>query len=181
MKQSITQQDIMAANIAAMNHFQNVATSALNAVESLAALNLSMTREHYDHASNHSKALLGAKTPQEFAKLTVEKVQPTAEKAVAYSKQVYDISTGAAEEIFNLVKSQFEDAQKSVKEAAEGMLKSSPYGSEVALAAMNQAEAAATKAYANLNDVVSKVKSVAEANIANATKTAKPAARKAAK
>lgn len=180
MKKMLNQEDLIAANVNAMEHFQSVAETALNAVESLAALNLSIARENFDSAAAHGKALMTAKTPQEVATLTVEKVQPTADKAAAYSKQVYDISNGAAQEIGNLFKSQFEQVQKSVKEAAEAMIKSAPFGSDVALAAMKQAEAAAAKAYENLNDAVSKAKEIAEDNMGKVTKAAaKPAARKA--
>ncbi len=179
MKKTLNQEDFIAANMNAMEHFQSVAQTALNAVESLAALNLNIVRENCDNAAAHGKALMGAKTPQEVATLTVEKVQPAAEKAAAYSKQVYEISSGAAQEIGNLFKAQFEQVQNSVKEATEAMIKSAPFGADVALAAMKQAEAAAAKAYGNLNDAVNKAKEIAEDNMANVRKAAKPAARKA--
>lgn len=182
MKKTLNQEDFIAANLNAMEHFQSVAETALNAVESLAALNLNIARENFDTAAAQGKALITAKTPQEAATLTVEKVQPAAEKAASYSKQVYEISSGAAQEISNLFKAQFEQVQNSVKEAAEAMIKSAPFGSDVAMAAMKQAEAAAAKAYDNLNDAVNKAKEIAEENMGKVTKTtAKPAARKAAK
>ena len=181
MKKTLNQEDFIAANLNAMEHFQSVAQTALNAVESLAALNLSIARENCDNAAAQGKALMGAKTPQDVATLTVEKVQPAAEKAAAYSKQVYEISSGAAQEIGNLFKTQFEQVQNAVKEAAESMIKSAPFGSDVAMAAMKQAEAAAVKAYGNLNDAVNKAKEIAEENMGKVAKAAKPAARKAAK
>ena len=182
MKKTLNQEDFIAANLNAMEHFQSVAETALNAVESLAALNLNIARENFDTAAAQSKALIAAKTPQEAATLTVEKVKPAAEKAASYSKQVYEISSGAAQEIGNLFKTQFEQVQQSVKEAAEAMIKSAPFGSDVAMAAMQQAEAAAAKAYGNLNDAMNKAKEIAEDNMGKVAKTAaKPAARKAAK
>ena len=181
MKKTLNQEDFIAANLNAMDHFQSVAETALNAVESLAALNLNIARENCDNAAAQGKALMSAKTPQEIATLTVEKVQPAADKAAAYSKQVYEISSSAAQEIGNLFKAQFEQVQKSVKDAAEAMIKSSPFGSDVALAAMKQAEAAAAKAYDNLNDAVAKAKEIAEDNMGKVAKATKPTARKAAK
>lgn len=181
MKKIFNQDDFMSANLAAMEHFQSVAETALNAVESLASLNLNIAREHCDKAAAHSKALMSAKTPQEVATLTVETAKPTAENAITYSKQVYEISTGAAQEIGTLLKNQFSKVQESVKEATEAMIKSAPFGSDVALAAMKQAEAAASKAYDNLNDAVNKAKEIAEVNMANVTKAAGAAAPKARK
>ena len=61
------------------------------------------------------------------------------------------------------------------------MIKSSPFGSDVALAAMKQAEAAAAKAYDNLSDAVAKAKEIAEDNMGKVAKATKPTARKAAK
>lgn len=181
MTKNLNQESFIAANLAAMEHFQSVAASALNAFESLAALNLSVVRENCDHAATNGKALLSAKTPQEVATLTVESVKPTAEKAAAYSKQVYEISNGAAQEISSLFQNQFSQVQRTFKDAAEAMIKSSPFGSDVALAAMNQAEAAANKAYGNLTDAMNKAKAIAEGNMAQLAKASKPAARKAAK
>lgn len=174
MTKAFNQEDFVAAQLNALSQFSSVAQTALNAVESLAALNLSVARDQVDHTAAQGKALIGAKTPQEIATLTVESVKPNAEKAAVYSKQVYDISSGAAEEIGNLFKAQFDEIQNSLKQATEAAIKSAPFGSDVALAAIKQAEDAATKAYANLNEAVNKAKAIAEENIASVTKSAKP-------
>lgn len=179
MAKTFNQEDFVATQLNALSQFSSVAETALNAVESLAALNLSAAREHLGNAAAHGKALISAKTPQEVATLTVESVKPSAEKAAVYSKQVYDISSGAAQEIGNLFKTQFEEIQNSVKQATEAVIKSAPFGSEVALAAIKQAEEAAAKAYSNLNEAVDKAKVIAEENMASVAKTAKPSARKA--
>ena len=164
-----------------MEHFQSIAATALDALESLATLNLSTVREGCDSAAANGRALLSAKTPQEVATLTVETVKPGAEKAAGYTKQVYEISNGAAQQISDLFKIQFEQLQNSINQAAEAMVKSSPFGSELGLVAMKEAQATAAKAVGNLNEAVKKAQSIAEENMAHVAKVAKPTARKAGK
>lgn len=181
MNKYLTQDRFIVTNLNAMERFQSVATAALNAFESLAALNLSIVRESCDNAATNGRAMLSAKTPQEVATLTVETVKPNAEKAAAYTSQVYEISNGAVQQISDLFKSQFEQMQNSVNEAAEAMIKTSPFGSDVGMAAMKQAQATAAKAFENLNDAIKKAQIIAEENIAHVAKASKPVTRKAGK
>ena len=53
-----------------------------------------------------------AKTPQEAAALQAQLAQPAVEKAVSYSRSVYEISTGAAEELNKLFQSKFAELNK---------------------------------------------------------------------
>lgn len=175
MTTTLNQQEFIAAQVNAISQFQSVAQTALNAVESFAALNLNAFREGFEKAAAHGKDLIGAKNPQEVATLTVASVKPNSEKAAEYSKSVYAISSEAAQEIGDLFKAQFEEVQKSVKQATQTAIKSFPFGSDIALAAVKQAEDAATKAYDNINTAVSKAKAIAEDNFASVTKTVKTA------
>ena len=104
MTKNFNPEDLIAANSAALAHFQSVANTALAAVESLAALNLGFARESLENTSKHTHAALTAKTPQEVAALQSKAVQPAAENLVTYTRTVYEISTGAAKEIADLIK-----------------------------------------------------------------------------
>lgn len=63
MNKTFKTEDLIAANSAALAHFQSVANTALAAVESLAALNLGFARESLENSSKNTHAALGAKTP----------------------------------------------------------------------------------------------------------------------
>jgi phasin family protein len=165
MTTSFNAEQLISANSAAVAHFQSVATTALSAVESLAALNLGFARESLENASKHSHAALSVKTPQEVAELQSKAVQPAAENIVTYSRSVYEISTGAAKEIADLLKGQFDEMNKVAQESAAQFAKSSPFGSDIILAAVKQSVDAGNTAYASFDKASKKAADIAKANI----------------
>ncbi|HBI82819.1 MAG TPA: granule-associated-like protein [Alcaligenaceae bacterium] len=172
MNKTFKTEDLIAANSAALAHFQSVANTALAAVESLAALNLGFARESLENSSKNTHAALGAKTPQEVAALQAKAIQPAAENLATYTRTVYEISTGAAKEIADLIKGQFDQLNQAAQEAALNAAKASPFGADVALAAVKQAVAAGNTAYENFNKASKQATEMAEANIAKATEAA---------
>ncbi len=180
MTKPFNAEDLIAANSAALAHYQSVANTALAAVESLAALNLGFARESLENTSKHTHAALSAKTPQDVAALQSKAVQPAAENLMAYTRTVYEISTGAAKEIADLIKGQFDQLNQAAQEAAVNAAKASPFGADVALAAVKQAVAAGNTAYENFSKATKQAAEMTEANITKAT-TAAVRASKAAK
>ena len=172
MNKTFKTEDLIAANSAALAHFQSVANTALAAVESLAALNLGFARESLENSSKNTHAALGAKTPQEVAALQAKAIQPAAENLATYTRTVYEISTGAAKEIADLIKGQFDQLNKAAQEAAETAAKASPFGADVALAAVKQAVAAGNAAYENFAKATQQAAELTEANIAKVTSAA---------
>lgn len=172
MNKALKTEDLIAANTTAIAHMQSVANTALAAVESLAALNLGFARESLNNSSKQAHATLTAKTPQEAAALQAQAVKPAAENLLTYTRTVYEISTGAAKEIADLIKGQFDQLNKAAQEAAENAAKSAPFGADVALAAVKQAVAAGNAAYEKLNQATLQAAELAEANISKATSAA---------
>ena len=111
-------EELAAANAAAITNLEAVANTALEAIESLAALNMNFARQSMDKGTKQATAALKLKTPQEFAAFSAESVQPGVESVVAYSRSVYDIANGAAAEINGMLKKQFDDMAKKVQDAA---------------------------------------------------------------
>lgn len=165
-------EELAAANAAAITNLEAVANTALEAIESLAALNLGFARQSLEKGSKQANAALKLKTPQEAAAFGAESLQPGVESVVAYSRSVYDIANGAAAEITGMLKKQFDDMSKKVQEAAVAGAKSAPYGSDVALAAIKQAVEAGNAAYADLTKKVQEAAAIAQANVAKATDAA---------
>ena len=161
-----------AASKANIELLLSVAQTALSTAESLAALNLHTVREAFADNAKNAKSLLAVKTPPEAAALQAQLAQPAVEKAVAYSRSVYEISTQAQEELAKLVEAQFGDFQKSVAGLMEKAAKSAPVGSDVAVAAVQNAIAAATSAFGNMNTVAKQFADVAQANVAAMTQAA---------
>ena len=175
---SFNTEQFAAANKAAVDSLLSVANAALASAERIAALNLNTARSVVEDSVSNAKALMGAKDPQEAASIQASLAQPAVEKAVAYSRSVYEISTQAQEELAKLVEAQFGDFQKSVAGLMEKAAKSAPVGSDVAVAAVQNAIAAANSAFGNMNVVAKQFSDAAQANVAAMTQAAVAATKK---
>ena len=177
MTKMMNTEELIQANTAAIANMQSVANAALAAVESLAALNLGFARESLQNSSKHAHAALSAKSPQEVAALQAQAAKPAAENMMTYTRTVYEITTGAAKEIGDLMKGQFDQLNKAAQQAAENAAKASPFGADVALAAVKQAVAAGNAAYEKFAQATQQAADLAESNIAKATSAATRAAK----
>ncbi|MDR2188850.1 MAG: phasin family protein [Azonexus sp.] len=164
-----TPEQFAAANKATVDSLLSVANAALASAERIAALNLNTARSVLEDSVSGAKALLAAKDPQEALSIQASLAQPNVEKAVAYSRSVYEISAQAQEELSKTIESQFSGFQKQVAELLDKAAKSAPAGSDVAVAAVKSAFAAANSAFDNLNKAARQVAEITEANVAAAT------------
>ncbi len=174
------------ANVESLLNFANIAFAS---AERIAALNLNVARSLLEDSVGNVKVLLGAKDPQELMSLQSSLTQPTLDKAIAYSRNIYEIATQTQEEIGKIFEAQFAEANKNVATALDKAAKNAPAGSDVAVAAVKSAIAAANSAYDTMTKAARQVTEIAEANVAAATSatvkavgasTAAPKARKAA-
>jgi phasin family protein len=151
---SINPEQFAAANKATVDSLLSVANTALASAERIAALNLNTVRSAtLEDSVSGAKSVMAAKDPQEALKLQSSLAQPAVEKAVAYSRSVYEITTQTQQELAKMVEAQFGDFQKSMAGMVEMATKSAPAGSESAVAAIQNAIAAATSAFGNMNSV----------------------------
>ena len=168
-----------AANKATVDSLLSVANTALASAERIAALNLNTARAALEDGVSGVKAVLGAKDPKEALAVQSSLAQPAVEKAVAYTRSVYEITSQTQQELAKMVEAQFGDFQKSMAGMLELAAKSAPAGSEGAVAAIQNAIAAATSAFGNMNSVAKQFADAAQANVSAVTKVATDAAKKA--
>jgi phasin family protein len=164
-----TPEQFAASNKVGVETLLTVANSAFASAERLAALNLNTARSVLEDAIANTKTLLGAKDVQELLSLQTALAQPLVEKAVAYNRSVYEITTQSQEEVSKLVEAQMADINKNVAAALDKAAKSAPAGSDVAVAAVKSAIAAANSAYDSVSKAAKQVAEIAEANVAAAT------------
>jgi len=164
-----TPEQLATANKANVEAMLTLANTAFASAERLAALNLNTARSTLEDAVNNAKALLGAKDLQEVISLQATLAQPAVEKAVAYSRNVYEISAQTQDEFSKLVEAQFAEVNKNVASTLDKAAKSAPAGSDVAVAAVKSAIAAANSAYDTMSKAAKQVAEIAEANVAAAT------------
>ncbi len=160
---------ISSANKASIEAALTLANTAFASAEKLATLNLNTARSILEESVGSTKNLLGAKDAQELMSLQASLAQPTIEKFVAYSRSVYEISAAAQEDISKILESQFGEINKNISAALDKAAKSAPAGSDVAVAAVKSAMAAANSAYDSINKAAKQVAEIAEANVAAAT------------
>ena len=165
----VTPEQFAATGKANVESLLSVANAAFASAERLTALNLNTARAVLEDGVANAKSLMGAKDVQELVALQSAMAQPMVEKAVAYSRNVYEIATQTQEELSKMVEAQLTEANKNVAEVLDKAAKSAPAGSDVAVAAVKQAIAAANSAYDSMTKAAKQVAEIAEANVTAAT------------
>lgn len=180
-----TPEKFVAANKASVENLMTVAKITFASVERLAALNLNTARSSLEDGVANAKALLAVKDVKELLALQTSLAQPTVEKAVAYSRSVFEIASQTRDEVAKIAEAQLNEAKQAVNTALEAAVKKAPAGSDVAVAAVKSALAAANSSYDSMSKAAKQVAEIAEANVAAATSAtvkafAAPKAKKAA-
>jgi phasin family protein len=164
-----TPEQFAGANKATVETLMTIANTAFASAERLAALNLNTARIMLEDTVNNAKSLLAVKDVQELLSLQTALAQPAFEKAVAYSRSVYEIATQTQDEFTKIADGQYVAINKNVVTALDKAVKNAPAGSDVAVAAVKSAIAAANSAYETMNKAAKQVAEMAEANVAAAT------------
>jgi phasin family protein len=164
-----TPEQIAAANKASVETALTFANTAFASAERLAALNLNTARNILEDVVANAKTVLGAKDIQDLVSLQSSLAQPAVEKAIAYSRSIYEIASQTQEEMTKLIEGQFVELNKNVAVALDQAAKTAPAGSDVAVAAVKSAIAAANSAYDSMSKAAKQVAEIAEANVAAAT------------
>jgi phasin family protein len=176
----ITPEQIAASNKTGVEALIGFAQSQFAAFERLSALNFNAAKAAFEDSVNNTKALLSAKDVQEFVNLTSAAAQPSVEKAIAYSRSVYEVTTQTQGELTRAMEAQAAEFNRNVAGLLEKVSQNAPAGSDVAIAAMKSALAAANTAYDSFNKVTRQAGDIAEANFSAASTVAKEATRKRA-
>jgi phasin family protein len=177
----LTVEQVMASHKANIETLFGLTSKAFEGVEKLVDLNLTASKAALSEVSNHAQAVLSVKDAQELLALQSGLFQPLAEKTAAYSRHLYDISTGSSAEFSKAVESQAAEAQKKFLSLVDNAAKNAPAGSETAVAVMQSAVAAANNALESVQKAVKQATEVAEANYNAVAATAVNAGKTAAK
>ncbi|MBL8472641.1 MAG: phasin family protein [Rhodocyclaceae bacterium] len=176
----VNPEEVLAAAKANVDSALAFATVGFNGIERLSALNLNTSRVALDDLGANAKAVVGVTEAEGYMAIASAAAKPALEKAVAYSRNVYEILAATQAELAKMVEAKAAEVNKSVASALESAAKSAPVGSDAALAAVKQVLGAADTAYANLTGAVKKATEVAEARLESATQAALDAVGKAA-
>jgi phasin family protein len=169
----VTPEQIQAAQKANVETLLAVANAQFAAFEKLANINASAVKSAFEDSIANTRALFGAKDVQEFVTLQNAFAQPAMEKAIAYSKSLYEVATEANSEFSRVAERRVAEWNENFVTLLDKVSKNAPAGSDVAVAAVKSMLAAANSAYDNMNKVAKQATEIAEANVAAATETVK--------
>ena len=169
----VTPEQIQAANKGTVEALLAVANTQFTALEKLANIQASAVKSAFEDSVANTRALLSAKDVQEFVTLQNSFTQPAIEKAIAYSKSVYEVATEANAELSKVAERRVAEWNENFVTLLDKVSKNAPAGSDVAVAAVKSMLAAANSAYDNLTKAAKQATEIAEANVAAATETVK--------
>ena len=139
----------------------------------MTTLSLNAGKAAFDDSVGFTRSLLGAKDVQEVVNLNAAVAQPSMEKALAFSRSLYEVSTKTQGEVSKVFEAQAAELNKTVVSLLDKISKNAPAGSDVALAAVKSALAAANTAYDSFTKVAKQATELADANFVAATTAAK--------
>lgn len=178
----LTVEQILASQKASVETLLGLTAKAFEGVEKIVELNLTASKAALAETGEHAKALLSVKDAQELLALQSGVLQPLAEKTAAYSRHLYDITSGSTAELSKAFEGQAAEAQQKFMGLVDNAAKNAPAGSESAVAVMKSAVAAASNALESVQKAVKQATDVAEANFntvaATAVNASKPVAKK---
>ena len=177
----LTQDQFAAASKANLETLFGLTTKAFEGVEKLVELNLQVAKATLGETVENTKAALAVKDVQELMALQASILQPSAEKAVAYSRHLYDIATATSSEVSKTAEAQLAEAQKSYMTAVDGAVKNAPPGTENAVTLVKSAIAAANNAFETVQKAAKQATEMAEANFNSVASSAVKASQTAAK
>jgi phasin family protein len=169
----------VAANKANLDVLLSLTAKTFEGVEQLAALNLQVAKTGLAEAAETSVAALSIKDPQAFLAMQAGFMQPAAEKAAAYGRQVYDIVVATKSEAEKVAAAQLEGAQKSFLSVIESAGLNAPEGFGSGIAMFKSAIAAANNAFDGLQKATRQATEAAEANYTAVTGSVAKATSKA--
>ena len=169
----VTPEQIQATNKANVEAILSLATSQFAAIEKFASLNANAVKAAFEDSIANVRALAGAKDVQEIVNLQSTFAQPAIEKAIAYSKSVYEVAAETNTEFSKATERRVAEWNENFVSMLDKAAKNAPAGSDVAVSAVKQMIAAANTAYDNFTKVTKQATEIAEANVSAATETVK--------
>lgn len=168
----LTAEQLLANQKTSIATLLSLGQKAFEGVEKLVELNLQVAKATMDEMSEHTKAVMSVKDAQELMALSTSLLQPSAEKAAAYSRHLYDIATSTSAEVAKVTEGQMSEAKQKFMSVVDNAVKNAPAGSENAVVMVKSAVAAANNAFESVQKAAKQAADVAEANFQAISNTA---------
>lgn len=168
---TITVDQIVAANKAAVAEAQALTATAFAGFEKLVSLNIATAKAALFDTSDFTSAF-SAKNPTDALAAQASLVKPLAEKTIAYGRSVYAIASETGAELGAAAEGKLADAQKTLTTALDNLAKNAPAGTESVVAVVKSAVAASQNALDTAKASAKKAVEIAEKQAAAVTDNA---------
>ncbi len=139
--------------------------------EKLIELQLRAAKSVFADAVKNAKALGAVKDVQELTEIQTSIAQPVADNAVNYARSVYAVMAETQAELNKFFEERIAETNKNFVTVLDKAVKNAPAGSDVAVAAVKSAMAAANQAYDAFSKATKQVAEATEATMTAATHT----------
>lgn len=172
---------LVALNKANVEAAVSVANILLDGAERLADVQLTAAKAAVADTAKNAKIFANVKDAQGWLGLQSELVAPSLDKAVAYSRAVYEIAAQTQSELTQVAEERVAELNKTIVGSFEQLAKTAPtgVGADAAVAAMKSAMAAASSAYDTMTKAAKQYADLTEANVTAITTKAVQTQKKA--
>ena len=139
--------------------------------EKLVELQLRSAKNFFADAAKNANALVAVKDVQELSEIQAAIAQPLADKITSYGRSVYAVIAETQAELNKLFEARIAETNKSFVTVLDQAVKNAPAGSDVAVAAVKSAMAAANQAYDAFSRATKQVAEATEATMTTTTRT----------
>lgn len=163
-------------NKASVQSVLRLAYLGLENAEKLARLNVEHAKVVLEDGVKNAESIASVKDFQDVLAMRSKLTEDSVQKAVAYSREVYEVASRTQAEFSALVEASLAAYSKGVASWVEKASQSAPAGSDVAVTALKSTVAATTAAIDQFTKATRQVVTFADASVRAAGKTAEQAA-----
>ncbi len=161
-------EQIMAAQRANTEVLMALIRTAFNGVERLTALNMAASRDFFGTGVANAQQALSAKDVNELTQINSALTQPSLNKWMEYSRNLYDLVADIQKEVTAVMESQYSSFAQKATDTVEKVKSSTPVGGEVFAATLQSFLNASNQAFGNMTNIAKQMSDITQANIQNA-------------
>lgn len=142
-----------------------LASICMESAEQLLKLQLAAAKAALEENAKNAKALLETNDVQKLMTLRSSLAESSLERAMGFSRDVYDVASRTQQEITQLMEKRVAEFNKNLAGTVDKAAKGAPAGADVAMAALKSSLSAGSTAMENLTKAARQMAELSEANL----------------
>ena len=138
---------------------------SMESAEKLMRLQLEAAKAFVAEQTETAKELSSAKDPDAMMALRSRLAEQAVERALGYSRNVYEVATQTQQELAKVIEQRFSGYQQEMAASLEKMFQNAPAGSDAAVAAVKTTIAATQSAMDSMTKAAKQAAELADANV----------------